>query len=169
MQMQFYICNMSKPIKPIKRSEQLTPLSKEHHEGLLFAWKIKQGLKNGTAITIIAAFVQWFWQSHLQKHFMEEENILAAYLPAENDLVQRMIDEHQNIEALIHINESIADEALLAQLADAVSDHIRFEERELFVYAEQTLDVEKLNIIYEQLSKNQKSLAMWQNEFWLNK
>ena len=40
---------MNQP-KPIKRSKELVPLSKEHHEGLLFAWKIKQGLQNGIGI-----------------------------------------------------------------------------------------------------------------------
>ena len=37
-------------IKPLKRSKELAPLSREHHDGLLFAWKIKQGLANGTPI-----------------------------------------------------------------------------------------------------------------------
>ena len=30
----------------IKRSKELAPLSPDHHEGLLFVWKIKQGLAN---------------------------------------------------------------------------------------------------------------------------
>ena len=39
-------------IKPLKRSKELAPLSREHHDGLLFAWKIKQGLANGNASLI---------------------------------------------------------------------------------------------------------------------
>ena len=66
--------------KPIKRSKELAPLSREHHEGLLFAWKIKQGLKNETETKLIAEYVQWFWKNHLQEHFTEEEQILAPYL-----------------------------------------------------------------------------------------
>jgi hemerythrin-like domain-containing protein len=155
--------------KPIKRSEQLAPLSREHHEGLLFGWKIKQGLKNGTDHKIIAQFVQWFWQHHLHEHFSEEEHILATHLPAGDALVQHMTEEHQEIEALVHINEQIADEALLAKLANDIIDHIRFEERELFPYAERILPVEKLDLIYEQLSKEKAPGANWQDEFWLKK
>ena len=136
---------MPKEIKPIKRSEQLAPLSRDHHEGLLFVWKI-----------------------HLQEHFKEEEQILAPSILG-NELVKRMLDEHQNIEALIQINENIADEILLGQLADAVNDHIRFEERELFPYAERMIPVEKLNSIHVQLLKPKVQCEQWQNEFWLKK
>jgi hemerythrin-like domain-containing protein len=155
--------------KPIKRTEQLAPLSRDHHDGLLFAWKIRQGLNNGTDIKTIALFIQWFWENDLHEHFRKEEQILAACLPKDEPSVLRMIDEHHNIEALIHINESIADAALLLQLADAVTAHIRFEERELFPYAEKTIPVEKLDLIYEQLSKEKPFCPKWKNEFWLKK
>jgi hemerythrin-like domain-containing protein len=160
---------MASEMKPIKRSEQLTPLSREHHEGLLFVWKIRQGLKNGTDIKTIAEYVQWFWQGHLQEHFRQEEGILAKYLPAEDALVHRMVDEHQSIEALLHINENIADEALLEQLTNELDKHIRFEEREFFPYAEKTISEEDLNAIYEQLSKKAGQCGVWQNEFWRSK
>src|SRR6476469_6413101 len=120
---------MASETNPIKRSIQLTPLSKEHHEGLLFGWKIRQGIKNGTDINIIGRFVQWFWKGHLEEHFRKEEQVLAAYLHSDDTQVLRMIDEHQEIEALIHINENIVDEANLIQIADALTNHIRFEER----------------------------------------
>ena len=32
---------------PIKRSEYLKPLSRDHHQGLLLCWKIRTGLKKG--------------------------------------------------------------------------------------------------------------------------
>jgi hemerythrin-like domain-containing protein len=160
---------MGKETKPIKRSKQLTPLSKDHHDGLLFAWKIKRGLKNGTDIQLISEYVQWFWKNHLLEHFREEEQILAPHLPAENQLLQRMQDEHQEIEAMIHINESIPDESMLDKLADAVHDHIRFEERELFPYAEKIIPLEQLDKIYEQLSRGPAQCGKWEREFWLVK
>ena len=160
---------MEQTPKPIRRSKQLAPLSREHHEGLLFAWKIKQGLKNGTGINRIAAFVQWFWDNDLQEHFRKEEQVLAANLPAGDALVQQMIDEHQDIEALIRINENIADVALLEQLARAVNDHIRFEERTFFPHAEKTIPPEKLDLVFEQLSKQPAHSEKWEDEFWLKK
>lgn len=160
---------MSKEIKPIKRSKQLTPLSKDHHDGLLFAFKIKQGLKNGADIKLIAEYVQWFWKNHLEEHFREEEQILAPHLPADNEMLKQMVDEHQEIEAMIHINESIPDGTLLQNLAQAIDDHIRFEERQLFPYAEKTIPERELNLIYEQLPKEIAECEKWEREFWLKK
>jgi len=160
---------MSKEVKPIKRSRQLTPLSKDHHDGLLFAWKIKQGLKNGTDIDLIAEYVQWFWKNHLEEHFREEEQILAPHLPADNELLKQMFDEHENIEAMVHINENIADAALLQTLAQAIDDHIRFEERQLFPYAEKIIPEKELNLIYEQLPKKKAEGDKWEKAFWVKK
>jgi hypothetical protein len=158
---------MSKEIKPIKRSKQLTPLSKDHHDGLLFAWKIKQGLKNDTDIKLIAQYVQWFWKNHLQEHFREEEQILAPHLPQDNGLLKQMIDDHYEIESMVHINENIADETLLLNLAQAIDDHIRFEERQLFPYAEKVIPEKELNLIYEQLPKEPAQCENWEQEFWV--
>lgn len=164
-----YLCCMAKEMKPIKRSTQLTPLSKDHHEGLLFAWKIRQGLNNGTDVNLIAAYAQWFWKNHLEEHFREEEQILAPHLPADDALLQRMMDEHQEIEAMIHINESIADAALLEKLAQAVDDHIRFEERIFFPHAEKTISDEGLNAIFDALPKKKAEDEKWAQEFWVKK
>jgi hemerythrin-like domain-containing protein len=162
-----YLYSMAKEIKPIKRSKQLTPLSKDHHEGLLFAWKIKQGLKNGADIKLIAQYVQWFWKNYLQEHFWEEEQILVPHLPPDNELVKQMVDEHHEIEAMVHINENIVDDALLLNLAKAIDDHIRFEERQLFPYAENTIPEKELNLIYDQLSKKTAQCEKWGKEFWI--
>ncbi len=160
---------MSKEINPIKRSKQLTPLSKDHHDGLLLTWKIREGLKNGTDLKLIAEYVQWFWDNHLQEHFREEEQILAPHLPADNELLKQMFEEHENIEAMIHINENIPDEALLTNLAQAIDDHIRFEERQLFPYAEKGISEKELNLIYEQLPKEKVECDKWEREFWVKK
>jgi hemerythrin-like domain-containing protein len=160
---------MKDSVKPIKRSPQLTPLSKDHHEGLLFGWKIRQGLKNGTEIQLIASYVQWFWKNELQEHFREEEQILAPHLPPDNELLKRMMEEHQQIEADVYILENIAEAALLLQLAEAIHDHIRFEERELFPLAEKIIPREELDVIYEQLLRQQAPKPKWEREFWLDK
>lgn len=159
---------MSQP-QPIKRSPQLTPLSKDHHEGLLLVWKIRQGLRNHTPLQEIGDYVNWFWQQHLAEHFREEEEIVASYLPADDPGVRRMNEEHQELEALVHINESVTDEALLEKFAGLLNDHIRFEEREFFPYIEKTVAVEKLDELFEKLTKENRSKATWKNEFWLRK
>lgn len=160
---------MPNEIKPIRRSRQLAPLSREHHEGLLCSWKIKQGLRNGTDTKIIARFVQWFWRTHLQNHFKQEEQLLLSCLPDGDKLGLQMLQEHQNIEALVLINENIPDAAMLLQLAAILDAHIRFEERELFGYIEKKISKNALNSIEQQLLKNKATDEKWDEEFWLKK
>ena len=159
---------MEQPIKPIKRSKELVPLSKDHHEGLLFGWKIKQGLANGTSHKTIGQFIQWFWEADLQEHFRKEEEILAAHLPKDNELVQQMFGEHEAIEALIHVNAMIPDEDIFKQLADELHNHIRFEERVLFPYAEKTIPANEMEEIYAALLVT-KEKGKWDDEFWVKK
>jgi hemerythrin-like domain-containing protein len=159
---------MANEIKPIKRSKELAPLSREHHEGLLLGWKIKQGLKNGTDHKLIAQYIGWFWQYELRAHFEKEEQVLAVYLPPHNEWVAKMFADHEKIEALFQINELIPDKANFLQIADTLNDHIRFEERILFAYAEKLLTQKEMKTIYEELIKSEQH-AKWEQEFWLNK
>lgn len=159
---------MEQENKPIKRSKELVPLSKDHHEGLLFGWKIKQGLRNGADTQLISKYIQWFWENDLQEHFRKEEQVLAVHLPRENELVQRMFAEHEEVEALIHINAMIVDEDIFVQIADKISEHIRFEERVLFPFAEQTIPQEELTIIHIAIAEK-KIHGKWNEEFWLRK
>jgi hemerythrin-like domain-containing protein len=157
---------MPNQIKPIKRSKQLTPLSHDHHDGLLFAWKIRQGTKNGTDINTIARYAHWFWKNHLEEHFREEEQILAPHLPRDNELVKQMFDEHTQIKSIFH-GEYLANEKLLLALAQTIDDHIRFEERQLFPFAEKAIAEKDLSLIQEQLSKQVASTEKWEPEFWV--
>jgi hypothetical protein len=79
--------------RPIKRSKELAPLSREHHDGLLFAWKIKQGLANDTPIETIVSYTRWFWSNHIRPHFRDEEKVLVKFLPPDNPLVKQMFKE----------------------------------------------------------------------------
>lgn len=158
---------MPKQTTPIKRSRQLSPLSRDHHQGLLLGWKIRQGIKNGTDKNIIAGYVKWFWINDLEEHFRQEEEILAPYLKG-NDMIRRMFEEHERIKTMIH-DDQLVNEDSLNQLATMVNDHIRFEERELFPLAEKMIREEDLDRIESDLGKEKKAGGVWENEFWLRK
>jgi hemerythrin-like domain-containing protein len=162
------ISDMSEAPKPIKRSPQLTPLSHDHHDGLLFAWKIKQGLKKGTDLNAIADYVNWFWENHLVEHFRKEDKVIAPLMPAEDVLIKRMSDEHEEIEALVQINKNIPDAANLEVISEKVNDHIRFEERILFPHIEKTLSEYQLDYILKKLSVEAPTCGEWKDEFWKN-
>ena len=156
-------------IKPIKRSKELAPLSREHHDGLLFVWKIKQGLSNGTSIATLRNYTRWFWSNHMKPHFKDEEQVLVKYLPADNHLVNQMFNEHAHIRDLIISLDKDPDSSSFQLLAEYINNHIRFEERELFAYAEQTLTPEQLNEIYNELPNDLHCETEWKDEFWVKK
>jgi hemerythrin-like domain-containing protein len=74
--------------------------------------------------------------------------VLVKFLPADNPLVLQMFKNmHRYVTSLsLSIKNQIPGSLQL--LAEFVNNHIRFEERELFAYAEKTLTQEQLEEIY---------------------
>jgi len=156
-------------IKPLKRSKELASLSREHHDGLLFAWKIKQGLANGTPIETLCNYTRWFWANHIKPHFRDEEKVLVKFLPTDNALVQQMLKEHAQIRDLVISLDREPDSNSLQLLAEFINNHIRFEERQLFAYAEENLTPEQLDEIYKDLPQELQCNTEWKDEFWVKK
>ncbi|HPG12489.1 MAG TPA: hemerythrin domain-containing protein [Chitinophagaceae bacterium] len=157
---------MENNTSPIKRSPQLAPLSREHHDGLLFAWKIKQGLKNRTSLDKLRKYCLWYWQNHIKPHFYQEEKILIPYMPEGHPFAKQLKDEHEHIRELILGLDEEADDRTMLILADLVDKHIRFEERQLFVYMEEILPEDKLNEIFKELEEHPVCSDDWDDEFW---
>jgi iron-sulfur cluster repair protein YtfE (RIC family) len=151
--------------KAMKRHESIVPLSRDHHTGLLFCWKIRQGLKKQIPPARIQPYVQYFWDNHLKQHFEEEENILFAAL--KDSKCQQAVAEHKEIRKLIDANTNTADS--LNALADSIDNHIRFEERVLFPHIEQVLPAEQLAAIGNQLhTLHENHLSdLYPDEFWV--
>lgn len=161
---------MKLEVKPIKRSEQLAPLSREHHDGLLFAWKIKQGLENNTPLDTLRSYALWYWRHHIKPHFYQEEKILLPYMPEDHQMAIQLKEEHDHIRELILGLDEEADKQTLLILCDLVSKHIRFEERELFVFLERLLSKEQLDKVFEEIEKHPVSCeSEWKDEFWVRK
>jgi len=140
--------------KPIKRSESIVKLSREHHLSLLFGWKIRQGLKNNTDPKRIVPYAEYFWEHHLLPHFKEEEEIL--FIPATDPLVLRAKKEHILLQQSIKMLSSVFDIPLkeqLQHLVDQLDKHIRFEERELFPHLEKILTPDQLDLIGKKLQE----------------
>lgn len=160
--------------KPIKRSKELAPLSRDHHDGLLFAWKIKQGLINGAPIESLVNYTRWYWNNHLAAHFKNEEEVLVKFLTPGDPLLHQMLQDHAQIWELVNSLNKEADTKMLKSLAELINDHIRFEERKLFVYIEQVSTPEQLKEIYDGLPKEIScdtgpNANAWTDEFWLKR
>ena len=161
---------MKEDPQPIKRSPQLAPLSREHHDGLLFAWKIKQGIANRTSAETMAACAKWYWRNHIKPHFFQEEKILMPYMPAGHPMATQLKEDHDHIRELVLELDEEVDTRHLQLLADLVTAHIRFEERQLFNYLETLLQPDQLAAVQTALEAHPlEEETSWTNEFWLTK
>lgn len=155
--------------KPIKRNEHIVPLSREHHYGLLFCYKIRTGLKNNVDLTRIRSYINFFWDSHLQKHFKDEETLLFNRI--DTPLCLKAKEQHVNISDQIKaINGTERENPIAYQTLEAlVNDHTRLEERELFPYLESVLSQEDLQGVGKQLLKDREEHFSddYPDEFWI--
>lgn len=156
----------------MKRNINLIELSRDHHHGLLLGWKIKQGLKKEVAAEEIISYVIYFANEALFPHFEEEEDEILPFLSDDDPFRQRTLTEHIEIREIISqlSVEGVANSAVLLQtLADTLEAHIRFEERELFAYIENTLPEDKLNEIGDVISESHHHFVdTYPNAFWTN-
>ncbi|HVS93802.1 MAG TPA: hemerythrin domain-containing protein [Mucilaginibacter sp.] len=153
--------------QPIKRSEYIIALSRDHHTSLLFCWKIKEGLKKNVPGDNILRYINFFWTQHLKEHFKEEEALLFSR--ADDTLSRRGKSEHLMLERRINYLKDNKDDAqAYLEFTDMLIKHIRFEERELFPHLEAKLPEATLKQVGEYLIA-QHSIPKaddYRDEFW---
>lgn len=150
--------------KPIKRAESLKPLSRDHHHGLLFSWKINTGIKNNVEVSRIKTYADWFYKKYLIPHFEVEEKYVFPILGNENDLIKQVIAEHRRLQRLF---ESTAAEFQKNSMliADELTNHIRFEERVLFAEIQKIATAKQLLSI-EANHSDEKFIDNLSDPFW---
>ncbi|MFD2245135.1 hemerythrin domain-containing protein [Pontibacter ruber] len=161
---------METTLKPQKRDKSLVPFSKDHHYGLLFTWKLRQGLANGTPIEVLSRYVRYFWETILKNHCKEEEIVLRRLVKDNHPMRIRMEEEHHLLHAII--DKVLAGQRLTPELLNVLQqdlvDHIRWEERELFPYIQQVADPDELQLIGKLLEQKwQKPVEAFEPEFWV--
>ena len=155
----------------MKRSAHLQPLSRQHHNGLLAALLVGKGLKKGAGLQVMATFIIHVWQSELQSHFEQEEQILIPSLQNtsfDSALTQQLLQEHRQIQSLVqHMQQGNYNSDDIASFASLLEHHIRFEERIYFPEAEKVLSVEVLEQIGAQLHEDPSENCMnYPVKFW---
>jgi hemerythrin-like domain-containing protein len=126
----------------VKRSEELTPLSHDHHQALFVALQLSRAEDQGE---VARTFLE-FWDGKGAAHFRIEEELLvpgwlASAPEADRELAARMAAEHLEIRAAarrIGTGEVSLEE--LRAIGDLLREHVRFEERLLFPRIEADLD-----------------------------
>jgi mannose-6-phosphate isomerase-like protein (cupin superfamily) len=109
----------------MKRHPCLEPLSRDHFEGLTLARHL--GLEGASVLPAFRAA----WETDLRDHFEEEERLLMPLCTSED--AARLVREHREIAEL---GETAATDEQARLLGQRLHDHIRWEERELFVRVE---------------------------------
>ena len=140
----------------MKRHEALAPLSREHHSTLMLAQLLKKhapvykGLP-GNAKDKAAYALQQF-ETIIKKHFKQEEIILKKAKDAHADikmLAKEIVQEHKQLTGLfLSLSAATGMEETMDELANALENHIRKEERVLFPLLQQHCSEELLQQIY---------------------
>ncbi|WP_339610877.1 hemerythrin domain-containing protein [uncultured Planktosalinus sp.] len=149
--------------QPIKRHPALQPWSRDHHHGLLLSWKIKKGFSLGIAPERIKHYTDWFWKTQLIPHFDTEERFLFPILGNDNHMVQQALDEHRQLKALFEKENAVSE--TLSKIESLLNDHIRFEERVLFLAIQEVATPEEIKLL-ESVHTNDEECELWEDEFW---
>jgi hemerythrin-like domain-containing protein len=132
----------------MRRSEALTPLSHQHHEGLYVALQLKRA-RPDTAAGARRAFLDFYERE--AAHFRTEEELLlpafARHCDPNDPAIVRVLVEHVDLrrrgQDLVAAGPA-PDLAQLHELGERLESHIRHEERELFPRIEEALSSDEL-------------------------
>ncbi|MDT0678467.1 hemerythrin domain-containing protein [Autumnicola musiva] len=149
--------------KPLRRHEALKPLSRQHHFGLLFSWKLRKGFAESISIDRLKAFADWFFIHETQPHFKIEEEYIFPILGTGHALIIRALKEHRRIERLFRDIENPKNS--LSLLEEELEAHIRFEERLLFTEIQKAATKEELREI-EKIHFGTGSKEDYPDPFW---
>lgn len=151
--------------KPIKRHKALQPLSRQHHFGLLFSWKLRKGFSKNIETERLQEYAKWFFKNEIEPHFKDEELYIFPIMEADNELIERALKEHRRIKRLFHDTKD--PDKSLHQLEEELEAHIRFEERILFNEIQKIATDEQLAKITE-IHIEKETQAAYHDLFWEN-
>ncbi len=154
---------MTKQAKPLKRSEYLKAISRDHHHGLLLCWKIGEGFKRDIPDVRIKRYTDWFWATHLEAHFEIEEQYIFPILGEGDELVKRALAEHRRLKRLFEQEGEVWRSLRLIE--EELDRHIRFEERVLFNEIQRVATEEQLMLAAQHHGES-GHLEDWKDEFW---
>jgi Rrf2 family protein len=141
----------SRGTAPAARHPALQSFSRAHADGLVHAQRLKRAAAGSPAArrAALAALID-AWDSHFAAHVEEEDRILLSVLSG--DQRHHLAAQHREMRALIAEGRrrrelDDPDAAWLADLAQKLDDHIRWEERQLFTALEREADAQTLDAI----------------------
>lgn len=129
----------------MKRSAELAPLSREHHEALVLARRACEPQRPGGEPAALREQILRRWREQFAPHLALEEQVLLPALAAAGAAAPAdvALQHHEQLRALVGLLQA-GDLATLPAWGDTMRRHVQFEERELFPLAQQLLDLAPL-------------------------
>ncbi len=136
----------------MKRDEALAPLSRQHHQVLYRAMRLKRTEDLSLRDDALSFFAEE------DRHFgVEERVLLPAWLAwaSEGDhaMARRVAEEHLAIRIALRELSAEAEPAALNRFGELLEAHVRFEERELFPRIEEDLSEAQLEELGAELER----------------
>ena len=136
------------------RHETLIPLTHDHHHALAQARRLHDVSKMAdiTERRNRANNFLNFYFGRAIRHFHEEEELFFAPLvddPRAGDLIVRAVVDHLRLHALVRmikrqLTDGEADQETLGEISRILTEHVRFEEKELFPLIERLIPEDQL-------------------------
>jgi len=132
----------------------LIPLSHEHHDALLLAWRLRTDDLSKREPEVRASHVSAFFEYRLINHLkVEEELLFPAFrevLGLEASLIEVLLSDHQVLRAHVVTIKAGAHEQV-DSFCVLLERHIRTEERQLFVLAENRMNPTEMGELGRQI------------------
>lgn len=151
-----------------RRHPSLIPLSRDHHDGLFLALRLKQGKKALLRLWSHdpfwqATYVVEFYKKHLMPHFEAEEKVLfpAMKKHARESLktIEILLNQHEEMRRSVKAFEKPDEENLQDDLRDfgkLLDEHIRIEEHQLFPAFEKSVPSDVAENVGKEIEKIDK-------------
>jgi hypothetical protein len=137
-----------------RRNDALIPLTHDHHHALAQARRLRDvsQLDDVTEQRNLANDFVNFYFGRAIRHFHEEEELFFAPLidePRAQEFVVRAVSDHLRLHALVRavkrqLSDGAADSDTLGQISELLTDHVRFEEQQLFPLVEELVSEDDL-------------------------
>lgn len=130
-----------------ENNNTLDSFNEEHRYGRLLGWKIRKGLENGVSVIRIKKYTDWIFKNYIEPLLDNEEQYIFPILGENHKYVKKALTNHRRLRRLFKEKNNV--ERALYQIEEELDQHIRFEERELFVLIQEKATPEQLKRIEE--------------------
>lgn len=138
-----------------RRNDALIPLTHDHHHALAQARRLRD-ISEHSDVTerrnLTNDFLNFYFGRAI-RHFHEEEELFFAPLidePRAQELVVRAVSDHLRLHALVRamkrqLSDGEADPDTLARISQLLTEHVRFEEQQLYPLIEELIPEDHLS------------------------